>query len=76
MSRMLFYALGSRTQGSTRLPLKMKLRIRITRTVETTPADSLGCQEIWYTCPTEGGAMTLLRKFSRTCSRCRITSVE
>jgi hypothetical protein len=66
----------ARTRGSTRLPLKIELRIRITRAVETSPADSLDCQEIWYTCPTDGGAMTLLRKFSRTCSRCRIASVE
>ncbi len=55
----------ARTRGSTELPLKMKLRSRITRTVETTPADSLDCQEIWYTCPTEGGAMTLLMEIQR-----------
>jgi hypothetical protein len=35
----------ARTRGSTGLPLKKKLRMRITRTVETTPADSRGCQE-------------------------------
>ena len=33
----------ARSRGSTGLPLKMKLRIRITHTVEIMPADSLDC---------------------------------